>query len=799
MDGTTATDLGEMNMHRRIDLHGMSLAFTGSAAVPVLSIAVGLAIFRPVHAEAPTVMLSQASSQTLASDVPPDSIRRSSVIDEITVSARKREESIQDVPGSITAISSDRIAQERIQGLEDIHHVAPGIAWNQEQPGRGQLVMRGLSAGGIPNDRATARQGVGLYFDDIPLGTNLRIPDLKAVDLNRVEVLRGPQGTLYGAGAMGGAIKLIGNRPNLTETAVEATAELASVDGGGTSYDVSGVLNLPVVENVFGLRLVGYHDSNAGWTDNVELGKEDINDNEVSGGRISAEWHPTDRMMVTGKIIAQKLDNSPGTARMIDSNFNDNELGFDETEARIDESHVDRLALYNLELNYDFGWAELVSSTSYQNRDADTMVDLTSLTRLATGNVLDVVSTFLELTTYEDFVQEIRLTSTGTDAFEWQVGLFYNNLEHTYDTSVPTPGFDAAYDSVHGTPNFSEQFGNKNNLFQSENLVEEEQVALFTELSYHLTDEWTIGAGLRWFDQKQDFSLAARGLLNGGETGGTAKIGEDDFNPKVVITYQPSDNVLVAAQASRGFKLGGANDIVPAGPCGPDLNTLGLTDPPAGFTSEYAWNYEVSAKTSSFNNRLVINPSVYYIEYNDIQVPVSLASCGFKLYFNGESARSIGAELEVIANLADGLDLTLAGSYNDAELTANLPMNVALDGDDLPYSPNFQGSATLRYMFPLKGSLSNFDGYTQFGIQYMDEMVQYIGWERQLPIIGRPTESWTKGDLRIGLQSERLDAALFVDNITNERWSTFNRVTTFYSVHSVNQPRVVGVSLSARF
>ncbi|QIB66789.1 TonB-dependent receptor [Kineobactrum salinum] len=634
---------------------------------------------------------------------------------------------------------------------------------------------------------------MGLYYDEVPLGTNLRIPDLKAVDLNRIEVLRGPQGTLYGAGSMGGAIKLVGNRPNLNEFELEGSSELASIKGGSSSREVTGIINIPVVDEVFGVRAIAYHDMDGGWTDNVYLGEKNINELELNGGRLIAEWRPNQKTTVLGKIIYQDLNNSPGTARLIDDPYIDDvTLGFDETDARTDEYHKDTMKLYNLELKYDFGWADLISSTSFQDRDADTMVDLTTLTQFAAG-VDDVVSQFFELTTYEDFVQEFRLTSQHSGPFEWQLGVFYNKLKHTYATSVPTPGFDESF----GSP-ISEQLGNKDNVFESENEVDEEQVAIFTELSYALTDKWSVTAGLRWFDQSQDFSLAARGFLNGGRTEGSRKIGESDINPKFLVSYQWTDDVLIAAQAVRGFKLGGANDIVPAEPCAPDLAELGLSEVPAGFDSESAWNYEISAKTSFFDNRLVVNPSVYWIDYEELQVPVNLSGCGFKIYANGESARSTGVELEIYANPVEGLDLRFGGSYNDAQLTADLPLGVGLDGDRLPSAPKLQGSASARYTFPLTGALAAYAGYAQFGVQYMDETIMVVGWERSLPVVGSPTDASFKGNLRFGLESPRWEASLFVDNLWDERVSTFNRVTSFYSVHSVNQPRVIGLSVSAR-
>lgn len=735
-------------------------------------------------------LLGTAAFGVIAASIASAQAQDSSVQGEIVVTAQKRAETIQNVPLSVTAMSSKDLTDRRVQSLTDISSISPGVSLVNQGGGRAQLVMRGLATAPVPTDKPTLSESVGIFFDDIPVAMALRNPDLQPVDLQRIEVLRGPQGTLYGGGALGGAIKLVGAAPDYNDVIYGGSVEATSTRHGGFGHNVTAYANAPIVDDVLAVRAVAYHRFAPGFVKNVITGEDHSGDLETTGGRLQVGLKGGERFEAIAKVIYQKTKVGPGYERVsrdVPTIPNGDQLSGLERATYFDEKNVDTMRLYNLTMTYDLDDVQLYSSSTYIDRKANSFTDFTNN---IVADAPGVTSVFTELVPVKQFLQEVRLSSAGDGPLRWTVGAFYTDTKRNYNNWVDAPGYSAATGidtASFGTP--------VDFIYQADNYIRDKQGALFGEGAYDITSQLTFTAGLRAFKQKQQFDINAAGLYNGGPTSARIRSKDNGLNPRFILSYKPSSKLLVSAQAAKGFRLGGGNDNVPLDLCRGDLDALGIDSPPSSFKSESVWNYELNAKTTLAGGRVTFNPSIFRIDYKNIQIVQGLPSCLFNFVTNAGRARSQGFEFDLSAKLADGLTIRGGGAYTDAKLLSDLPLGVAgVKGGRLPLSPRFSGNVQLRYEHDVADAWT---GFGQVDVRYMGGILSQLDDPDNRVSAAPSLKSYTLANLRLGARREDVEVALFVDNVFDKlAFTSASAPSTSGITYGVTRPRVIGVALT---
>jgi len=769
-------------------------------------------------------------------------------LEEIIVTAQKRSESIQEVPLSITALSSDVLEQRSVQSFADYGNRIPNLGFANTGDGIG--TSRTISIRGISGDGVT-----GFYLDETPLPDSI---DPRIVDIDRIEVLRGPQGTLYGARSMGGTVRLLTKQPDTT--AVSGRVHLGISDTSNASdqnYFADGAINVPLGESV-AVRAVGFYEKDAGYFERkfcespadvasdtcfpndsggAPIGTVDnVAEIETYGGAVALKWQATDALAITPRFMYQKAEynglpladifvgGGPAGYPAPPAPFTLPELTPRSFEQRrffdIAEGGFDRWTLGTLGITYDTGIGQIVSSTSYFDRRVEETEDQTDFIYanfLAVSLITGLPGTALpgqitEIKDYQRFVQEIRFASDLDGPLQFVVGGFYSDTHGRipfaakYPASV-IPGFAAAsgFDLVtdeNGVPLFLNP-DNPDEIFGSDYKTTVEEPAVFGELSYQFTDRLKATVGLRWYEIKTTAGGYQEGFAFGGARGvdpdRTTK--EDGVNPKVQVDYKLTPDHMVYAMAAKGFRPGGLVPAVPLSPalgCDVALAQIGVTPEQARkYDSDSLWNYELGAKTSWLENRLTVNAAVFYIDWKDIQQNV-LLQCGFQFRANAGAAESKGFELEAHARVAEGLDLSVGVGYQDAKITesgATIPQ--LQPGDRVYQVPDWTGNASLYYSHPLGASME-----FNAGLDYA-----YVGDSvsaNNTPFTPRVRPSYDLLDARIGVGWDRFDVALVGKNLTDEHANFGDNRSIAAETPGrprlvTNQPRTIGLEFSAEF
>lgn len=764
----------------------VSLALAVSAAL-----AAGLVVPRVAHAAPP------AAEDTL---------------EEVVITAEKRTSTVQSTAISITAVTGEQLIARGVSSVVDLAAITPGISMRTAGPGQTELEIRGLSSSG------GASPTVGFYLDEVPLSPaaaslNGRVvidPDL--YDLGRVEVLRGPQGTLYGSGSMGGTIKLIANAPDPTKFDASAQVLLSeTASGGGTNYGGNLMLNLPVNDRT-ALRLVLTDRYTDGWIDRVVVSpfpfptgacagwagtgcvRGDVtaapvqktiprtNTTEVKSARLALLWKPIDGLSTTTTAMYQTISASgynqfqdpPGVGkRALYQPFD------------LKEPVSDTFKMLSEVITYDFDFAQLTSSTSYWKRQEDQSQDSTE----ALQNLFNLPNFYPVLYTENDYSeqtsQELRLASTGSGPWEWVGGGFFSDLRSTYAVINQSP--DYAQFSVGGAA------ANPNGLiFNAYNPYTLKQYALFGDASYKFSSEWKLTGGLRWFDYKTDeqYSTAGLGTQSGNAQATTGSIASaaHGFNPKVTLSYTPSKDLTVYSTIARGFRPGGVSLPVP---------TSGLTvcpNVPLTYGPDNVWNYEIGEKARLMNGRLVINSDVYYIQWNDIQQLIEL-SCGYPYTANAGKARSYGPEVEVSFKVTDNLTMDFTGTYTNATISSAAAGTGIANGSRILNIPKETASVTLAYTHAVTDDIQSISRLTD----------SYVGDQADIAYQPLTLPSHNFLDFRTGLASRHLTAYLFGTNLTNKTARLTANNTSFawqqptLTRYTTNQPRTIGIDVQYRY
>ena len=754
--------------------------------------------FKPMAFVAAIAMISSGFSAYAADDV----------VEEIVVTALKRSSSLQDTPIAISALTGETIDKVGADDFVDIVGSVPGLTLRDNGPGATRPIIRGVSSPGEPQ--------VGVYFDEAlavgaPGTTNdagLRSPELKPFDMERIEVLKGPQGTLYGGGSMGGTMRFITNKPNAEEIEAKISVEGSTVRHGDTGYQVNGMLNLPVIQDQLALRIVAFKRDEPGFIDNVALGQDDINDVDSEGGRVALRWTPTDNFTASGTIYYQDQDVGGGF------HFNPNiDRDNPKTDALSMEPYNDEQVLYNLTLEYAMSWADALYSYSWYDRNA-TFRFHNGFTGFPFPPLLSTQPEPLQALSHE-----FRLTSTGVNVIDWTIGAFYSDRNAFVDSRVAEPT------ATGGEPNPAVFFFRRT---VNSSLL---QRAVYGEATWHVTDRLALTGGVRYFEVDSGSDVINRVNIPGFGLGpGVPGIpvpfqinvtrGADD-GPifKAHVGYDLTDDVLVYGSFSQGFRPGGANQ---------NTSSIALTDPrnegvPESFKSDTLDSYEVGIHSQWLENRLTMNAAVYHINWEDIVLSSRSPSGLFGFLQNADTTDVTGFELESVLDVAEDFRLTAALSYVNAELSSNAPVNrqrgsdrvwysrSGVDGDRLPNVPEWTFNGSMEYGRQL--SWMDLRGYIYLNVNYTGESFAdfnefLIDMETFTPTMQPNIRYNRQGDyaivdLRVGVEADDWGASIFVDNLFDERAITqvFEDGTFRLDPgqNFLEKPRAIGIAFSRSF
>ncbi|WP_310468110.1 TonB-dependent receptor [Sphingomonas sp.] len=631
--------------------------------------------------------------------------------DLIIVTATKRASTVQDVPFSINAQTEESIQRANAQTLEDLSRNVAGLAVQNLGPGQSQVSVRGVSAGQIVRDQPGVKEQVGVYLDESVVSLSLFTPDFDLFDLNRVETLRGPQGTLFGSGSVGGTIRYITNQPKLEVIEGLLEGNVNRMAGGDTGYHAKGAVNLPIGEKI-AVRAVAYGTHYAGFVDAIgPAGGENVNDGQRVGGRVSVLFQPHPDLKITPRVVYQKVI-ADGFNREEIFNLYANDftapgaLGRRTQYLKLREKFRDKTLLADLTASMDFGGFEVTSVTSYIDRDILVSRDASALTgsvsidlAFAPAAVL-LPSNLRDTTDLKQWTQELRVGSTGSGPFQWVLGGFYSDVERVYAQRLPTPGYDEFTDLRFGAGTAVAVANGfpLDSPYNADLPYDIKQTAIFGEASYDF-GQFKLTGGGRYYDFKETRDFISGGLFSNGDTLIGDKTKSNGFSPRLIGTWEPNRNLSVNVQAAKGFRLGGVNDPLNLPLCSDEDEAI--FGPFAGaFDDETLWNYEAGVKYQK--GPFTVNAAAFHTRIKDLQVTLDAGSCSSRIVFNVPKAHTTGIELELGARPLPGLDLSFAGSLLKAEFDSTLPGALATstgirDGNRLPSVPKFQMAATATY------------------------------------------------------------------------------------------------------
>lgn len=779
-----------------------------------------------------TCALSLAGTPAFAQDSEEEEEAQSGNV--IVVTATKRDSTIQDVPFSINAQTQEDIQRSGAVTLEDLSRNVAGLTVQNLGPGQSQVAVRGVSAGQIVRDQPGVKEQVGVYLDESVISLSLFTPDLDLFDLNRVETLRGPQGTLFGSGSVGGTIRYITNQPEIgvTEGLVEANVNVVEEDDLG--WHLKGAVNLPLGD-VAAIRAVGYYTEYGGFIDaQGPGGGENVNSGERYGGRLALRVDTGTGFSITPRLIYQKIS-ADGFNRQELFNLFANpflttpvQLGEREQFLQLQEEFEDETFIADMVVEADLGPVTLTSVSSFTSRDILVSRDASALTGSVSVDLgypdaaVLLPSNLRDTTEVESLTQEIRFSSDYDGPLQWVIGGFYSETDRFYRQRLPTPGYAAATDATLGAGTsaaVANGFPNLDSPFNSDLPYNIELLALFGEATFEVTDALTLTAGGRYYDFEEIRTITTGGLFANGDAGVVDETSSDGFTPRFLISYEVSPDITINAQASQGFRLGGVNDPLNVPLC--NAQDLALFGGFQDYDDETLWNYEIGVKAQGGN--FTFNAAGFYNDISDLQVTLDAGSCSSRIVFNVPEAHTTGIEAEVGFNPVDGLNLNFSGSWIEAEFDTTLPGALAgatgiREGNRLPSVPEFQFTASGSYEFPVG---DNADAYIAASVQHVgsrftqpaDQEDNPRTFVHGLPFGGAPATASTTVDLLLddyqlvnlsaGVDFDSgLSLVIYANNVLDE-----NALLSFDRERGgrarlgfrVGQPRTIGVTARQSF
>lgn len=708
----------------------------------------------------------------------PDREDATDIIEEIIVTATRREAKLATLPLSVHVLTEKQLRQMGALDFQGYAASVPGLNFTDFGFGGESHTIRGVTTiQGSEINPATS-----VYLDDVPIthagGVGLPYsPNPVLVDIERIEVLRGPQGTLFGASSMGGAVRIIPAAPDDRASAAFAEIQASTVADGGEGYELRGMVNEPFAAGRGAVRAVGYWQDADGFIDNVELGARDVNTEETHGGRLAASYGFNDRVGVTGKLTYQRRESDGSDA--------DDMSVPDRQQLRyVSEPNRDTWTLFNLVINAEFDWGEFVSSSAYYDRTIDTRLDTSDFL----GFFFDTGATMTAVNeeTARELTQEFRVFSPLEDSFHWLAGLFLQDQEAGLNQQFPTTGLEEENREV------AALFGSADELYTSWTDTDLEQIAVFGELGYRVNENLEFVLGARWFDIDRNYDSRATGLFNGGLGTAEGDAGEDGIIPKLSVTYTTADGLTLYATAAEGFRPGGVNppEASDLPECQQELADLGYDGFPIAYDSDSLWSYELGARKTFAGGRAWVSATAYRIDWTDMQSS-HLLDCGIGFLENAGSAVNDGFEFSLSANAADWLQFDVGASYIDARLDEDAPNFNAVKGDRVPAVPRFAAYLGLNFVLP---PIAGIDDRLRLDYRYVGSSYTDFSQDWRLPM-----PSYEITNVRYSLLGERWSAMLFVENAFDERGIALISDSILGSWETTIAPRRVGLSLRRDF
>lgn len=747
-------------------------------------------------ASACAVALITISTPVLAQETAParKAATQEDALQEIIVTATRRAQNISEVPLSITAFSQEDLNIKGVVGYEGLARETPGVVLNRPSANFNNFTARGIATNGYG---ANLQSTVAVYIDELPISTigNTTVLDPTLFDVERVEFLRGPQGTLFGSGSLSGAMRILTKSPDLRkfDAAGQVDYGLTGSDSLRQRYNL--MLNTPLVEDELALRVVGFYRHEEGYLDNVGTGIHNSNTLESWGGRAILQWKPAEQMSV--RLLASRENSNPR-----DSSLTSPSLGREKRISDRPDLYSGVLTSYNATIDYQFDGAKLTSSTTYSSFDQKFWVDLA-------GTFNQAIAFGLDANGYQDtFVEEVRLASDPGGDWDWTIGGFYLDRRHDVDYFYrSSPAFLAAR-RITGLPD---------EYYQRQYIhTISHELAGFGELTYHVNEKFWLTGGLRYG------KLDAQGFTEGGynsayltyaltgqsgplamvpipaATGVKAKGSKPSY--KVSASYRVNEPITTYASVSTGFRAPVVNAYA-GRPSVVNANDLII---PYGASSDDLTNYELGLKGRWLNGKLTAHLAAYYIDWKNIQVQANRTSDSVQFATNIGAARSKGIEFEIAAVPATGLTIGLNGSVNDAKVTklsaAEAAISGAVKGARLS-SPRFQGSVFAQYWFNLAPEL---DGFTTANWQHVGSFPSSFpnvpgAPTRVSPTYGK-TDSYSNVNASFGLTKGNWTATAYVENLFDDHSITYIHPEAFLaSRFGTMRPRTVGVRVGYEY
>ncbi|HEY0942730.1 MAG TPA: TonB-dependent receptor [Steroidobacter sp.] len=707
-------------------------------------------------------------------------------IEEIIVTAQKRAEGSSKVPISLSvydAVTLDRIGA---RDFNDVVKVTPGIEFSDDRGPKKNITIRGIFS---QAGSATS----GIYIDDVPVQVRVGILNLVGVgtprifDLERVEILRGPQGTLFGASAQGGAVRFITAQPSLTEFSGYSRADVSTTEGGDLGYEAGISLGGPMVENKAGFRFSAWHRHDGGYVDHDSFlpggaVEEDANYSDSTVVRGAMTFAPIEALRITPSMFFQKV-------KINDSGFFD-PSGSDEHDSDFVNQNAlltpadDKFYLPSLKIEADIGPVALTALTGYVRRENDYALDYTNVVAsffgLPAARSISEVSPVPYSNHQDVYSQELRLQSSDPNAkLKWTIGGFYSYMRQQVHQEIVSAALPAMTQELWGMTvpyAWGADMVNGDRSFSATNVLRDRQMAGFAQVDYRVFDKVTLVAGARVARQRSSFTHDAAGPVNGGTTSTSGEQEETAVTPKFGINYQLNDSNLLYASAAKGNRMGGANTpLQPTPQCTEQLREIGVTSTPSSYDSDELWSYEIGSKNRLFGNRLAIEGSAFYIDWKNIQQSIYVPDCLASFVANVGRAEVKGFDLLLNARVTENLHLGLNIGYTDATVaeTSGVPgtsIVYAYKGDqlDMFHSP-WLFAASVEYAFNVAGH----DAYVRLDDQYRPEnpgpftSLDHPGTPNYSTLY-QPNPSQNMLNFRTGVAINGMEISLYVNNVLND-------------------------------
>ncbi len=745
--------------------------------------------------------------------------QQSGALEEIVVTAQKREQNLQDVPISIQVLGSQQLQQLNLSSFEDYIEFLPTVSWLSERPGLSQIYMRGISSGG-DGVHSGSLPSVGVYLDEQPVTTINHILDVHIYDIARIETLAGPQGTYYGASSQSGTLRIITNKPELNEISGQLDFGVDSVEEGDVGYSLEGYGNFPIGDRA-ALRVVGWHVEQAGYIDNVrrtithegagitvdniDLVEEDFNNITTTGARAALRVDLNDNWTVTpGLMVQDQKSNGVFT-------HDPEDIGDLQAARFFDEFYDNSWYQASMTLEGSFGGLDLVYAGAYLDRDEESLDDYTHYAQYldnfygysyggcyhydSLGNCTNPSQYIYGDQTFNKESHELRLQSSGDGRLRWLVGLFTQRQEHNFDLRWQVPDFDTANSVIEG----------EQSAWQTRQDRVDRDNAAFGEISFDLTDAFTIVGGYRYYDFKNSLF---------GFNGGLGRCLDGNDNPqfpcypnganvddvskghgellKFSVNYHVTGDAMLYATYSEGFRPGGVNRA----------NVPGQTQPK--YEPDFVENVEIGWKSTWMDGRLRFNGAAYQLNWDNFQFAfLDFAISPLTIIRNIGTAETTGVEFDVVYAASDALTLSFSASYNDAQLQEPYfgggTTVLAPKGQEMPFVPELQYTAIGRYNF----DTTRLPFYLQAALSYTDD-----SWSNLETDLREVQPSYTLLNLAAGVEREQWSFDLFIDNATDERAQIVRYNANYFdpfdaifqdSTITVNRPRTWGLRVTRLF